>query len=332
MVVATDDNASAARGQKPHFVPKSGSRLYTRVFLYAIAGILIVALALGLGLGFGLKHDECPPTTSPLPSSTPSAVWKPAVGSSWQIILSQKVEIDSNNPIVRPDVDVFDIDLFVHQNSSVIASLHKLGKKVICYFSAGSYEPYRPDSSRFLKSDLGAQMDGWPDERWLNLRSTSVREVMVSRISLARDMGCDAIDPDNVDGYENDNGLDLTREDSIDFVAFLAGKAKEKKLAIGLKNANDIVTDVLDAVQFSVNEQCAEYSACESFAPFIEAGKPVFHIEYPSGAPEKIATADSKSACSAKGASRFSTVLKSENLDSWVEYCDGRTVKTDVVS
>ena len=88
--------------------------------------------------------------------------------------------------------------------------LFKLNKKVICYFSAGSYEPGRPDSANFLPSDLGSQMANWPDETWLDIRSLNVQKIMAARIQLAKSKGCDAVDPDNVDGYNNVNGLGLT--------------------------------------------------------------------------------------------------------------------------
>lgn len=169
------------------------------------AAIIVLALALGLGLGLGLrrKHDDDAPTTHlpPAAASPSGAVWQPAVNSSWQIILSYPLDIDGDSPSVEPDVGIFDIDLFLHQNSTVIDSLHKLGKKVICYFSAGSYEPGRPDSSRFNDSDLGKELDGWPGEFWLNISSPNVRDIMVDRIELASNVGCDAVDPDNVDGY-----------------------------------------------------------------------------------------------------------------------------------
>ena len=41
------------------------------------------------------------------------------------------------------DVDLFDTPV------SVVASLHARGRKVICYMSAGSWEDFRPDATRF---------------------------------------------------------------------------------------------------------------------------------------------------------------------------------------
>jgi hypothetical protein len=106
---------------------------------------------------------------------------------------------DSEEPSIQPDVDVYDIDVF-DNSAETIAKLHRLGKKVIGYFSAGTYEKWRPDSRQFGKADLGKPMDDW-DERWVDVRSGNVRAIMAKRIQLAAEKGCDAIDPDNVDGY-----------------------------------------------------------------------------------------------------------------------------------
>lgn len=102
-------------------------------------------------------------------------------------------------------------------------------------------------------------------------------------------------------------------------------------MAVGLKNAGGIIPQVLDLVAFSVNEQCAEYSECETFAPFIKASKPVFHIEYPKGAPA-IDAARAADLCSHQGigarSEGFSTVLKKMNLDGFVQYCNGKQYNT----
>ena len=99
------------------------------------------------------------------------------------------------------DVQVFDFDLF-DNTVETISALHSKGLKVICYFSAGSYEDGRPDQGKFNKTtDLGKPLDGWPGEWWLNLKSDNVRDVMLDRLDLAVEKECDGVDPDNVDAY-----------------------------------------------------------------------------------------------------------------------------------
>ena len=136
--------------------------------------------------------------------SAVSSVWQPAVGASWQIILSGSLEIKAISPSISPNVGIFDIDLFTNTKNgtdgSVIDALHSANKRVICYFSAGSFEPDRPDSGNFTEVDKGNYLEKWREEQWLDLNSPNVRKIMASRIQLAAKLGCDAVDPDNVDG------------------------------------------------------------------------------------------------------------------------------------
>lgn len=68
--------------------------------------------------------------------------------------------------------------------------------------------------------------------------------------------GCDGVDPDNVDGYDNDNGLGLTQASALDYINFLTDTAYMWDLSIGLKNAREIMPDIIDKMEWSVQEQC----------------------------------------------------------------------------
>ncbi len=242
-----------------------------------------------------------------------ASYWKPVAGTTWQIELSDVVSDFTYA------ADVFDVDLF-DTPTSTINTLHGNGKKVICYFSAGTYEDWRSDASSFTSADKGSTVDGWAGEWWLQTKSTNVRNIMTARIQLALTKGCDGVDPDNVDGYNNSNGLGLTKADAIDYLTFLAAAAHTRGLAIGLKNAGEIVEDVLSIMEWQVNEQCEEYTECDTFRPFIDAGKPVFHIEYPDSAPDVDASVI-KQICGDATAAGFSTVLKDMDLDAWIYAC-----------
>lgn len=303
------------------------SRRSKRFWTLLAAGIilLVVAIGLGIGLGVGLSGgsgddsgDGGGGSSAPLPpnnntNATSGEYWKPASGISWQIVLQNPPTDTSLN------VSVYDIDLF-DNNASTISTLHAQGRKVICYFSAGSYEPKRPDSSQFTKSDYGKELKGWPGEHWLNTNSTNVRNIMSARLALASSKGCDGVDPDNVDGYDNDSGFSLTPSTAVDFLSFLAIGAHGYNMSIGLKNAGAIVNATVDFLQWEVNEQCVQYQECDLFQPFIETGKPVFHIEYPDSAPT-ISSSARNGACDDSEAHGFSTVLKEMDLNDWVEDC-----------
>jgi hypothetical protein len=137
---------------------------------------------------------------------------------------------------------------------------------------------------------------------------------------------------------QNNNGLGLTANDSINYIQFLSSTTRPLNLTLGLKNAGAIIPAVLPLVDFAVNEQCVQYNECSTFQQFIAAGKPVFHIEYPAGGDELQQNIEAdgfsgdtkKKFCSGNETDGFSTVLKKMKLDGWVEYCDGKVENTDV--
>jgi hypothetical protein len=114
-------------------------------------------------------------------------------------------------------------------------------------------------------------------------------------------------------------------------MAYLSTLTTPFNLSLGLKNAGDIIEFVLPVVDFSVNEQCVQEEECDTFHAFINADKPVFHIEYPdgTGSEQGLKDAVKKKYCGTTAATDgFSTVLKNMDLDGWVEYCDGSVETT----
>jgi len=202
--------------------------------------------------------------------------YQPGVSTTWQWQLQPGGGGTLNTSY---DVDVYDIDLF-DAPQSVIDQLHAAGRKVVCYFSAGSYEAFRDDAGEFAAADLGNTLEGFADERWVDIRSTNVRSLMAGRLELAVTKQCDGVEPDNVDGYQNNPGFALTAGDQLEFNRFLAAAAHDRGLAVGLKNDLDQIPDLVGDFDFAVNEQCHEFDECDQVQPFIDAGKPVFNAEY----------------------------------------------------
>jgi hypothetical protein len=129
------------------------------------------------------------------PHERRKALWQPAVGTKWQIVISQP--IDTSTTVEPADATVYDVDLF-YTSKQDVTNLHSQGKKVICYFSAGSSENWREDYGSFQSGDMGEGLQGWEGENWLNVNSANVVNVMKKRIDMAAEKGCDAIDPDNM--------------------------------------------------------------------------------------------------------------------------------------
>ncbi|RVU85501.1 endo alpha-1,4 polygalactosaminidase [Leucothrix sargassi] len=198
----------------------------------------------------------------------------PPISSTWHWQLQG--DINPNLP-----VDIYDIDLF-DTPASLIQTLHSNGKKVICYFSAGSYENWRDDAGAFKEGVLGSPLDKWEGERWLDIRAESIKPIMLERLDLAQEKNCDGVEPDNVDGYTNNSGFKLTSEDQLSYNKWLAEQAHARGLSIGLKNDLDQIEALVEYFDFAVNEQCFEYNECGRLAAFTAANKSVFSAEYKS--------------------------------------------------
>lgn len=207
------------------------------------------------------------------PDSNSSGSWyKPALNVSWQWQLTGTLNTSY-------DVELYDIDLF-DSSLQTIAALKAKNRKVICYFSAGSSEDWRPDYGTIEAASKGSNLDNWPGEKWLDIRAANVLNVFKARLDLAVTKGCDGVEPDNVDGYNNSSGFPLTAADQLKFNKAMAEEAHKRGLSIALKNDLDQAFALEPYFDFSVNEQCQEYEECELLLPFIKAGKPVLNAEY----------------------------------------------------
>ena len=84
--------------------------------------------------------------------------------------------------------------------------------------------------------------------------SSSPTPRLPQRIQMCKDKGFVAIDPDNVDGYTNDSGFDLTAAEQLAYNRWLAATAHGMGLAAGLKNDLDQIPDLVGDFDFFVNE------------------------------------------------------------------------------
>ncbi|MDQ7247098.1 endo alpha-1,4 polygalactosaminidase [Dongia sedimenti] len=225
--------------------------------------------------------------------------------------------ISLSEPVLRsqPDIRVYDLDLF-DAEPSTIAALHAGGGYVICYFSAGSFEDWRPDVAQFPKHLLGKAYAGWPGERWLDIRERDeLARILGARLDLAAQKDCDAVDPDNVDGFANPTGFGITIDDQRAFNLWLAEAAHARRLAVGLKNAAELVGDLVEHFDFSIVESCAAQDSCAAYQPFAARKKPVFQIEY------REETRDWASVCRGAAQRGFTAIRAGLALDGTAETC-----------
>jgi hypothetical protein len=232
-------------------------------------------------------------------------------GLTWQWQITGRV--DTSRDVAVYDVDLFDLDTDLRQD------LEDDGRLVLCYFSAGSYEPWRPDADRFPEDAIGEPLDGWPDERWVDPTDPAVRDVMLGRLDLAGEKGCDGVEPDNVTAYESDSGFGINATEQLDYNRFLADEGHRRGLAVALKNDVEQIPKLVDWFDLTVNEECHDYDECATLRPFVQADKAVLNAEYV----DRWADAADKADEVCGGEPGLSTIVKGWDLGPELLACPG---------
>lgn len=246
--------------------------------------------------------------------------WKPSPTDNltWQWQISGTLDTSL-------DVDMYDVDLF-DTSAAQIQSLQSAGRIVVCYFSAGTYEGWRPDWQEFFPFITGESYSGseppfagnmaeW-DERWLDIRRIDLLgPIMRDRLDLAVAKGCDGVEPDNMDAYTNlsEVNLPLTYQDQITYNRWIAQEAHARGLSVGLKNDVDQLADLVDYFDWALNEQCFQYNECNNYSIFTNAGKAVFGVEYQGSV---------ANFCPQANAMQLFWLKKKLSLDAWRVGCE----------
>jgi hypothetical protein len=233
------------------------------------------------------------------PASGSAAIWHPApTTAAWQWQLQGRIDTSVG-------AAVYDIDGFAAHRSDVRA-LHRQGRRAICYLDAGSWESYRPDARRFPSSAIGKRYEGFPDESWLDVRRyPAFAAPLRARIAMCARKGFDAVEPDNLAGWENDTGFDIGAADQLRFNRWIARQVHARGMAVALKNDGAQAGQLLGNFDFAIVEQCFQYEECGLYRPFVAAGKAVFEAEY---------ELDPSRFCAAAAAIEFSAIRKSYDL------------------
>ena len=200
------------------------------------------------------------------------ARWRPPQHLTWYWQLSGTLRYGY-------DVAAYDVDGF-ETSAAQVRRLHAAGRRVVCYIDVGTWENWRPDAREFPRSVLGAG-NGWPGERWLDVRRLAVLEpIMAARLRMCARKRFDAVEPDNIDGYSNHTGFPLTAPEQLRYDEWVAGEAHGLGLAVFQKNDPEQARALEPFFDGVLDEQCNQYSECGAFRPYLAAGKPVLDAEY----------------------------------------------------
>lgn len=223
----------------------------------------------------GAPNDDPDDNPNDADAGAAPAVVPVPTQTTWQI------QLDGERVNRSIDVRVYDVDLFETEEREIRA-LHDDGRLVMCYFSAGTFEPFRDDADLFPDDSKGKPLEPpFDDELWLDIRNDAIRSIVEQRLDVAVSKQCDGVDPDNVDGFANDTGFALDDADQLAFNIFVAEAAHQRGLSVGLKNDLDQLDDLEPHFDWAVNEECVKFDECNRYRNnFLRADKAVFHIEY----------------------------------------------------
>jgi hypothetical protein len=232
--------------------------------------------------------------------------WRPAPGASWQVQLTGALDTSF-------DVAIYDVDLF-DTAPAALDALRAAGRRVICYVSVGTYEPWRPDAPAFPTAALGQPLAGFPDERWLDTRDATVRAAMQARLDLAAQKGCDGVDLSNLSPDGATTGFDATAADAAAYGRLLAAASHARRLAAGLGGGADVAGDLAGDLDWALTEGCLSDGTCAAYAGFAAAGKVVFGVEFG-------AATDAATICPAAARAGLDALIKNPSYDAFRVAC-----------
>jgi hypothetical protein len=235
----------------------AAKRVGLRRRMEAVAAMALALVAVAPGVG----------------QSAAAGWWQPPQRLTWYWQLQGKVK--NTHPVAAYDIDGFET------SPAEVAVLHAEGKHVICYIDVGTAENWRPDYGSFAQSVLGAPDEGFPDERWLDIRQLGVLEpIMQKRFAMCAEKGFDALEPDNMEGYANVSGFPLTAEQQLTYNEWVAGTVHALGMAVFQKNDPEQTPQLQALFDGALVEQCNQFHECASYEPYLQAGKPVLNAEY----------------------------------------------------
>lgn len=213
----------------------------------------------------------------------------PAGVVSWEWILQSDALPDAPPAVQHMGFDGLEAD------AAYVQAVMDAGAEPWCYLSVGTAEEAREDFAEFEARDqaardagedpiLGEPLPGWPDERILNLgRYEDFVDLMRARLQVCADKGFVRVEFDNMDTWTFDVQPSFSQEQTADYVEALVSEAAGLGMGVIHKNAPDLIPElepIMDALLF---ESCVLWDECDTAAPFVASGKPVFDAEYPDG-------------------------------------------------
>ncbi len=240
--------------------------------------------------------------------------YKPQIGDTFE----WRLDTIALNEVNQYTCKIIDIDAF-SATKELVDAFHARGIKVIAYISVGTIENYRPDSTLLPLEIIGKIYPAWPNERFLNIREIEkMKPFITSRFDMIKQKGFDGIEPDNMDGYGEINGFDLTLNDTKIFCEWIIDEAHKRGLSIGQKNTEELVPLLYKNFDWALTEDIFNMNTQNDYSVYISIGKPVFSAEYTDA---MSITHFNTFVCLKAKTLKYFSFLKHRNLNQWTYEC-----------
>ncbi|HLG74211.1 MAG TPA: endo alpha-1,4 polygalactosaminidase, partial [Chloroflexota bacterium] len=136
--------------------------------------------------------------------------------------------------------------------------------------------------------------------------------ILRGRMNLCAAKGFDAVQLDNLDGFQASSGFDISAADQLRYNVTLANEAHSHGLAVALTNDPAQAADLAPYFDWVVAEECVAQAFCGQLQPFTGAGKPALDIEY---------RGQTSDICPGARSMGVTAVRKNQSLDAFVARC-----------
>nr|AIG56066.1 secreted protein [Achlya hypogyna] len=174
-----------------------------------------------------------------------------------------------------------------------VAAFRARGQTVVCYLSAGTIEKRRADyveNRAAWDAVLLGKMADW-DETWIDIRRLdAVLPLVTKRLDKLAAKGCQGVEPDNIDCYDNADcwqhmsGVssgNAVQAAEVTYCKALAAASHDRNMSILIKNAAAIVPKLASVFDGAITENCVANDECGTYKThLVDAGKAHFATEY----------------------------------------------------
>ncbi|MFO0887321.1 MAG: endo alpha-1,4 polygalactosaminidase [Candidatus Nomurabacteria bacterium] len=272
----------------------------------------------------------------------------------WDIDLTDAIPGNTTQTVTWANGETRTVTWPKGKNADAFTALKSSGKKVICYMDIGAYETYEPDASLFpgkwgsgnnsrgsipyngpasyanvdviggtSEDSAGGTFEG---EYWMDIKENSWQywaPIMWARLDVAKKIGCDGVEGDQINSYGNDKTFNITEAHSLRLYREYYYQAHQRGLTAISKNGVELtdqqVTEPTGIVYCKpglcvpdgiLNEECQQYGECDDLNPATNKGLWVGQVEYRGNATGACPDAKSKGRMAMKKPENYAVTEK----------------------